>query len=382
MSIFGKKQTAQAAPSVSGSGSRVSDASDQMDEAEKRKVYWNEWTVLELRDALEEALEKNFNRTFFIWGPPAVGKSAVVKQACKKKGRHLIDDRLSQKDPTDVRGVLCPGPDGKARWLITPEYDPLWNGETPTCLLFDEHNHAPDLLQKASYEISWDHSIGGMPFKKEVVVLLAGNREIDNANITPMDKPMQSRVIHIYVRFDAQVFIDFAQQEGSFHPLVISYLREHPEKAYKPGGDAKEYYGDPLPRTWEMTSDVLRSFSEKYWDKLIAGAVGPGEAIEFGAWARAIAPLKGLVDEVESGANTFADSMSRQYFVCQSLVDRFRTKESLGRRILQYGIAMKKKYPELGNVMLSNAYFVNSDVLTSNKNDWTTIIDLYKNFLT
>lgn len=193
---------------------------------------------------------------------------------------------------------------------------------------------------------------------------------------------MQSRVIHIYVRFDAQVFIDYAQQEGSFHPLVISYLREHPEKAYKPAGDAKEYYGDPLPRTWEMTSDVLRSFNEKYWDKLIAGAVGPGEAIEFGAWARAIAPLKGLVDEVESGANTFADSMSRQYFVCQSLVDRFRTKESLGRRILQYGIAMKKKYPELGNVMLSNAYFVNSDVLTSNKNDWTTIIDLYKNFLT
>lgn len=367
-------------PAIPAPSSRIAESTP--DEAKKEIVRWNEWTMLELREALEEALEKNFNRTFFIWGPPAVGKSAVVKQACRNKKRHLIDDRLSQKDPTDVRGVLCPGPDGKAQWLITPEYNPLWQGETPVCLLFDEHNHAADILQKASYEISWDHSIGGVPFKKEVVVLLAGNREIDNANITPMDKPMQSRVIHVYVRFDAQVFLDFAEKEGAFHPLVMSYLHEKPSKAYAPAGDAKEYYGDPLPRTWEMTSDVLRNFNEKYWDKLIAGCIGPGEAIEFTAWARAVGTLKGMVDEVASGANAFADTMSRQYFVCQSLVDRYRRNEALGRRILQYASAMKKKFPEIGSVMINQAYFVNSDTLTANKKEWADIVELYKHFLT
>lgn len=355
---------------------------DEVDEEEKQKISWHEWTVLELREMIEEALEKNFNRTFFIWGPPAVGKSAVIKQACKRKNRLLIDDRLSQKDPTDVRGVLCPGPDGQAQWLITPEYKPLWNGETPVCLFYDEHNHAADILQKASYEISWDHSIGGVPFKKEVVVLLAGNREIDNANITPMDKPMQSRVIHVYVKFDAPVFLDYAEKEGAFHPLVMSYLRENPSKIYAPGGDAKQFYGDPLPRTWEMTSDVLRTFSEKYWDKMIAGCVGVGEAIVFRAWSKSIGSLKDLVDEIATGGNLFAETMSRQYFVCQSLVDRYRTNKALGRRILEYATAMKKKMPELGGVMLNNAYYVNSDTLQENKKAWAEVIELYKNFLT
>lgn len=381
MGLFtGKKSPpiAQLPPS-----NRIADGSEEDDEKKGGEVVrWNEWTVLELRDVIEDALEKNFNRTFFIWGPPAVGKSAVVKQACIRKKRHLIDDRLSQKDPTDVRGVLCPGPDGKAQWLITPEYGPLWKGESPVCLFYDEHNHAPDILQKASYEIAWDHSIGGLPFKKEVVVILAGNREIDNANITPMDKPMQSRVIHVYVRFDVQVFLEYAEREGAFHPLVMAYLHEKPSKAYAPAGDAKEYYGDPLPRTWEMTSDVLRGFSEKHWDKLIAGCIGPGEAIEFTAWVRSVGTLGGMVDEIESGANTTADTMSRQYFVCQSLVDRFRTKKHLGRRILQYAISIKKKCPEVGSVMLNQAYFVDSDLLTANKKEWDEVVETYKHFLT
>lgn len=380
MSLFGKK--ASAAPYVPPTIPSPNRIAESTPEEEKGVIRWNEWTVLELREALEEALEKNFNRTFFIWGPPAVGKSAVVKQACRNKKRHLIDDRLSQKDPTDVRGVLCPGPDGKAQWLITPEYLPLWNGETPTCLFFDEHNHAADILQKASYEISWDHSIGGQPFKKEVVVILAGNREIDNANITPMDKPMQSRVIHVYVRFDAPVFLDYAEKEGAFHPLVMSYLREKPDKIYAPAGDAKEYYGDPLPRTWEMASDVLRTFSGKFWDKMIAGCVGVGESIEFTAWIRSVADLKETIDEIASGANITAKSMSKQYFVCQSLVDRYRTNKALGRRILEYAKEIKKKMPELGGVMLSNAYYVNSDTLKESKNMWGEIIELYKNFLT
>lgn len=344
-----------------------------------------------LFDPVEEVLPDGEDETFDLSVPVAhnfvaagmvVHNSAVVKQACGNTKRKLIDDRLSQKDPTDVRGVLCPGPDGKAQWLITPEYGPLWTGETPVCLFYDEHNHAPDILQKASYEISWDHSIGGQPFKKEVVVILAGNREIDNANITPMDKPMQSRVIHVYVRFDSKVFLDYADREGAFHPLVTAYLHDRPDKAYAPAGDAKEYYGDPLPRTWEMTSDVLRGFKEKYWDKLIAGCIGPGEAIEFTAWAKAVGTLRGLIDDVASGANIFAKEMSQQYFVCQSLVDRFRRDKSLARRVLQYAVAMKKKFPEIGGVMMNQAYFVDSDVLMANKSEWKEAIAEYGKLLT
>jgi hypothetical protein len=95
-----------------------------------------------------------------------------------------------------------------------------------------------------------------------------------------------------------------------------------------------------------------------------------------------VADLKETIDEIASGANITAKSMSKQYFVCQSLVDRYRTNKALGRRILEYAKEIKKKMPELGGVMLSNAYYVNSDTLKESKNMWGEIIELYKNFLT
>ena len=41
----------------------------------------------------------------FIWGPPGVGKSDVVRQAREVLDVNLIDQRLSQMDPTDLKGI-------------------------------------------------------------------------------------------------------------------------------------------------------------------------------------------------------------------------------------------------------------------------------------
>jgi MoxR-like ATPase len=44
-------------------------------------------------------------RSLFIWGPPGIGKSALVQAAAKKSGRAFFDLRLSQMAPEDIRGV-------------------------------------------------------------------------------------------------------------------------------------------------------------------------------------------------------------------------------------------------------------------------------------
>ena len=41
----------------------------------------------------------------FIWGPPGVGKSAIVRNVATAKRLPLIDVRASLLDPTDLRGI-------------------------------------------------------------------------------------------------------------------------------------------------------------------------------------------------------------------------------------------------------------------------------------
>ena len=40
-----------------------------------------------------------------LWGPPGVGKSQIIAQIAEKHGVSVIDIRLSQMEPSDLRGI-------------------------------------------------------------------------------------------------------------------------------------------------------------------------------------------------------------------------------------------------------------------------------------
>ena len=67
-----------------------------------------------------KALLKGFKskRPIFLWGPPGIGKSDVVKQITDSlSNSHLIDIRLSLWEPTDIRGIPYFNKDnGKMDW--------------------------------------------------------------------------------------------------------------------------------------------------------------------------------------------------------------------------------------------------------------------------
>jgi MoxR-like ATPase len=50
----------------------------------------------------------NTSRAMFLWGAPGISKSAVSQQVATKHKRAFIDLRLSQMDPTDLRGIPYP----------------------------------------------------------------------------------------------------------------------------------------------------------------------------------------------------------------------------------------------------------------------------------
>ena len=61
---------------------------------------------------LSTILDREFSSTreghhtpVMIWGPPGVGKSQIVSQVAAKHGVPMIDLRLSQMEPSDLRGI-------------------------------------------------------------------------------------------------------------------------------------------------------------------------------------------------------------------------------------------------------------------------------------
>ena len=65
-------------------------------------------------------------RSLFIWGPPGISKSAITRQVAESLDMEFIDVRLSQMDPTDLRGIPYPVTEGgvhAVRWsapLVLP----------------------------------------------------------------------------------------------------------------------------------------------------------------------------------------------------------------------------------------------------------------------
>ena len=77
-----------------------------------------------------------------IWGSPGIGKSSIVAAVAKNAGIGLVDLRLSQLAPTDLRGLPV-ADKGVSKWF-PPEFLPT---QGKGILFLDEINMAPPAMQ-------------------------------------------------------------------------------------------------------------------------------------------------------------------------------------------------------------------------------------------
>ena len=72
-------------------------------------------TSVQARKSLLKAFKKQ--RPLFLWGPPGIGKSELVADITEELGGAMIDLRLGQMEPTDIRGIPFYNKDnGKMDW--------------------------------------------------------------------------------------------------------------------------------------------------------------------------------------------------------------------------------------------------------------------------
>jgi hypothetical protein len=216
-----------------------------------------------------------------VWGPPGLGKSAAVKELCCELGIGFIDIRLSQRDPTDLKGL--PVPDGdKVDWLLSSEWprDP----ESRGIILFDELTAADRLLQVSAYQIVMDRKLGDYTVPRGWYIMAAGNRSEDRAVSTGMSSALANRLLHVSVGADVRSFLDWAKNVGRLHPAVIEFIKTYPQHLFSQKGEDLQR-GWPTPRSWTRVSTMVK-IAEKTGkttslNYTVPGLVGAGAGAEF-----------------------------------------------------------------------------------------------------
>src|SRR2546429_1657446 len=213
----------------------------------------------------------------FVWGPPGVGKSDVIRQVAKSKNVALRDVRALLLDPVDLRGLPFLSPDKQAKWA-TPDFLPR-DGEG--ILFLDELNSATAMVQASCYQLVLDRKLGEYTLPDGWAIVAAGNRESDRGVTTRMPTPLRNRFTHLQFEVDVQEWCEWAIR-GSIRPEIIAFIRFRPELLSAFDRDANAF---PSPRSWAFVSKILDSSpSASVEHELIAGTIGEGAATEFSAF--------------------------------------------------------------------------------------------------
>lgn len=229
-------------------------------------------TPTQIRDNLDALW--NTRWPAFIWGPPGVGKSAVVADLARDRGLEIIDVRAPLLDPTDLRGIPAVVGD-RAEWFA-PAFLPR-EGRAPGVLFFDELNAAPPIVQASLYQLVLDRRVGEYRLPDGWRIVAAGNREKDRSVVFRMPDALANRFVHLEFEPSFDDWRVWAVQRR-LHPMVVAFLSLRRELLHKPGGTERAF---PTPRSWEMAADILDAYGDcMSADEALAGAVGTGAAIE------------------------------------------------------------------------------------------------------
>lgn len=240
-------------------------------------------TSVQARKAILTAFKSK--RPVFLWGPPGIGKSEVVSEITDELGGYMIDLRMAQMEPTDIRGIPYFNKElNKMDWAEPVDLpDAELASQYPIVVLFlDEMNSAPPAVQAAGYQLILNRRVGKYKLPDNVVIVAAGNRDSDKGVTYRMPMPLANRFIHLEMRPDFTSWQNWAVGK-SIHKDVVGYLSFAKQDLYD--FDAKSSSrAFATPRSWTFVSDLLDDEENVDTDtlfNLVAGAVGDGLATKF-----------------------------------------------------------------------------------------------------
>ena len=283
-------------------------------------------------------------RTPFIWGPPGIGKSALVRDASELLSLPCVTLLGTQIAPEDLIGVpRIRRVDGGA--CVTEVCPPraILRAE-PFLLFIDELNSAVPDVQKAFYSLILDRRLGDYELPAGSRVVGAGNRVEDRALVRPMATALANRMVHVALEPDADAWLGWGATHG-VHPLVLAFIRARPDRLFElPPTDATPAY--PTPRAWHMLSDAIESVGEHLWAATAAGSVGDRAGAEWSAFAKRALGAPSL-EALAGGTAAVPRDPELIYFLGASCLARLASTsradgELVGKAVTALGAASKE----------------------------------------
>jgi hypothetical protein len=294
-----------------------------------------------------------------LWGPPGVGKSQMVAHIAERHQVPVIDIRLSQMEPSDLRGI--PFRVGEQVEWAVPAILPSANKHGAAGVLFlDEITSAPPAVSAAAYQLILDRRLGEYQVPDHWAIFAAGNRQGDRGVTYSMPAPLANRFSHFEVDTNLDDWVAWAYKSG-IDERIIGFLRFRPELLFD-FDPAHNPVAFPSPRSWEFAHRALQKFQDD--SDLLQGTlqacVGPAAGIEVTAFVSCLDDMPDL-DAICSGAEvSVPKEIDLQYAVAAALVGRaIRARESGdGSAVIGNILAYAGRFPqrEMGVMLVSDLH--------------------------
>lgn len=316
------------------------------------------------------------NQPVMLHGSPGVGKSDVVRQIAKQRGIELIDLRLSQLDPVDLRGV--PSVDAKKHITTwnTPSFLPT---DGKGILFLDEINSAAQATQAAAYQLVLDRKLGDYELPPGWAIIAAGNRATDRAIVNQMSTALKNRFTHLNYEVNNDDWCDWALKNNiavevlgfiRFRPMLLNEFeqrnesKEEKERVQR----LKDAQAFATPRSWEFLSKVVQQKpSSDIEYELYTGIVGEGAAAEFMGYLKYYRDLPNLdALLMNPGSAKVPEEPATLYALATGLATK-ATKDNM-ERVVKYALRLPAEF----QVLLMKDAIARDNELTQTKafNDW------------
>jgi hypothetical protein len=264
-------------------------------------------TSVQARKAILKAFQ--VKRPIFLWGPPGIGKSEVVADITEEMGGLMIDLRMAQMEPTDIRGIPFFNKDlNKMDWAEPIDLpDQELASQYPIIVLFlDEMNSAPPAVQAAGYQLILNRRVGKYRLPDNVVIVAAGNRDSDKGVTYRMPMPLANRFIHLEMRADFNAWQNWAVNKG-IHKDVVGYLSFAKNDMYDFNAKSSSR-AFATPRSWVFVSQLLddNDTDTNTLENLVAGSVGEGLAVKFMAHRKVAGRMPNPTDILDGKVTTLS----------------------------------------------------------------------------
>ena len=301
---------------------------------------------------------KNGSHTpVMLWGPPGVGKSDLIAQIGERNTIPVVDIRLSQMEPSDLRGIPFRDHD-KVEWAIPSMLPNKEKHGSQGILFLDEITSAVPSVSAAAYQLILDRRLGDYEVPAGWAIFAAGNRQGDRGVTYTMPSPLANRFSHYDVDINLDDWVSWAYKNG-INEKIIAFLRFRPELLFD-FDPAHNPVAFPSPRSWQFAHNALLKFSDTPQVLLgsLQACVGPAAGIELKAFIDSMDQMPDL-DAILQGEDIKAPKeIDLQYAVASALVGRAIAAKGKDDANIVYGhilnYAKEFKQKEMGVMLISD----------------------------